>query len=540
MKMWKPQTSKSKNPESSKYVSSILPPETPLVFFIIYTCRKNMDKAQRIYEWVKDKFPPLTVLILYGDPKLKDDYEFKLPLLAVKSGDEYEHLTQKTLAMIHAISEMSYYENYRGMIKCDDDILPNLASIQRFYEYLVSSETNLPYAGVIIQNDKMVSNNHFNKCSSAKYNIPQPVFSKCPYATGPMYYLSIPTIMLLERKQQTENLSVCFYEDMMVGGNLKNQGIYPVEYPLYQNDFTCSFQAHSIQNTDNQTRFVYVLLHGGLGNQMFQLASAYGLARTSGRYLVALTTQNKAQYPHQSSPQEYTHSLFQNTPCLLATPGLLQNPSIEIYSEMGDIPKGFQYHPDIISSLKAEKDIILQGYFQNEQYFRQYRDELLAEWKHPLLAQKLQETYPNLPNAYFFHVRRGDYVGNPLYEMNWEHYYSRALDTLLELEGSSEHIQIYVFSNDNEFCKSYSVLSDYLKNYPKITFTLIENLGAMESLLFMSQCGNGGIASNSTFSWWGGYLNPREDKLVILPKQWINLPDSTPSPVMIFEGAISL
>jgi hypothetical protein len=62
----------------------------------------------------------------------------------------------------------------------------------------------------------------------------------------------------------------------------------------------------------------------------------------------------------------------------------------------------------------------------------------------------------------------------------------------------------------------------------------------MESLLFMSQCGNGGIASNSTFSWWGGYLNPREDKLVILPNQWINLPVSTPSPVMIFEGAITL
>ena len=536
--MWKPKTNKSKKPESSKHVSSVIPPETPLVFFVIYSCRKNLAKAYRIYEWVKDKIPTLTPLILYGDPKLKDEYEVKPPFLIVKSGDCYEHLSNKTWAMIHAINEISYGENYRGMIKCDDDILPNLASLQRFYEFLVSSETNLPYAGIITKYDKIVSNTHFDKCSSPKFNIPQPVISNCPYATGPMYYLSIPTILQLERTRQLEKHFIVFYEDMMIGANLKNQGIYPVAYPLYQNEFSGSFQAPSIQNTDNQTRMLYVLLHGGLGNQMFQLASAYGLARGSGRYLVALNTQNKAQYPHQSFPQEYTHSLFRNTPCLTATPEIFQNPSIEKYSEMGNISKGFQYHPEIIST---EKDMILQGYFQNEQYFQAYRDEILKEWQHPLLAQKLQETYPKLAQSYFFHIRRGDYIGNPLYEIDWDNYYSRALDTILELETSAESIQFYVFSNDNEFCKSYRVFSDYLKEYPKITFTLIENLGAMESLIFMSQCTAGGIASNSTFSWWGGYLNSREDKLIILPKQWINLPDSTsPPPKMCFEGAIVL
>jgi len=536
--MWKPKTNKSKKPELSKHVSSVIPPETHLVFFVIYSCRKNLAKAYRIYEWVKDKIPTLTPLILYGDPKLKDEYEVKPPFLIVKSGDYYEHLSNKTWAMIHAINEISYGENYRGMIKCDDDILPNLASLQQFYEFLVSSETNLPYAGIITKYDKIVSNTHFDKCSSPKFNIPQPVISNCPYATGPMYYLSIPTILQLERTRQLEKHFIVFYEDMMIGANLQNQGIYPVAYPLYQNEFSGSFQAPSIQNSDNQTRMLYVLLHGGLGNQMFQLASAYGLARGSGRYLVALNTQNKAQYPHQSFPQEYTHSLFRNTPCLTATPEIFQNPSIEKYSEMGNISKGFEYHPEIIST---EKDVVLQGYFQNEQYFQAYRDEILKEWQHPLLAQKLQETYPNLAQSYFFHIRRGDYIGNPLYEIDWDNYYSRALDTILELETSAESIQFYVFSNDNEFCKSYRVFSDYLKEYPKITFTLIENLGAMESLIFMSQCTAGGIASNSTFSWWGGYLNSREDKLIILPKQWINLPDSTsPPPKMCFEGAIVL
>jgi hypothetical protein len=209
---------------------------------------------------------------------------------------------------------------------------------------------------------------------------------------------------------------------------------------------------------------------------------------------------------------------------------------------MGDIPKGFQYHPQILSYLKPEKDILLQGYFQNEQYFRPYRDELLAEWQHPLLVQKLQETYPNLTQSYFFHIRRGDYMGNSLYEMDWDNYYSRALETILELETGigSETISFYVFSNDNEYCKTYSVFSEYLKKFPQITFTLIENLGAMESLMFMSQCGGGGIASNSSFSWWGGYLNSNPEKLVILPKQWVHLPDSTTPVDMKFDGSITV
>jgi hypothetical protein len=236
--MWKPKNNKPKKPESSNTVSSMIPLETPLVFFVIYSCRKNLAKAQRIYEWIKDKIPPLTVFILYGDPNLKEEYEIKSPFLIVKSGDAYEHLSNKTQALFHAISELSYGDNYRGLIKCDDDILPNLASLQRFYEFLISSETNLPYAGVVhsvTKHDKMVSVSHFDKCSSSKFNIPQPVVTHCPYATGPMYYLSIPTILQLERMRQLEKCSVNFYEDMMVGANLRTQGMYPVSYPLYQN-----------------------------------------------------------------------------------------------------------------------------------------------------------------------------------------------------------------------------------------------------------------------------------------------------------------
>lgn len=533
MNLWKSKTfiQKSAHKLSLPQTQSITSPpqeEPPLLFFVIYSCKKTLPKAQRLYDFVKEKFPFFTILILYADSRIKEDYELTLPFLKVKTGDAYEHLSNKTLAMIHALSEISFGENYRGVIKCDDDILPNLTALQRFYETLITTTENIPYAGVIatIEHTKQVANNHFNKCSSARYNIPQPVIPGLSFVTGPMYYLSISSLLQLERRNQLGKTSLLFYEDMMIGHNLKQEGIYPVSFPLYQNEFLGSFGAPSFQNVDNQRRLLYVLLHGGLGNQMFQLASAYGLARKQGRYLVALYSNNQSMYPHQNSFQDYTHTIFRNTPCIQATNQMFQDSALEVYSELGNISLGFEYHPERIFGTETEprkrKDVILNGYFQNEQYFREYRQEILDEWQHPLFAERLQETYPNLSKSYFFHIRRGDYLTNKLYQIAWDEYYSRALDTIMELESESENVQFYVFSNDNEFCKSYSVFVDYLEKYPgKITFTLIEELGALECLFFMSLCGNGGIASNSSFSWWGGYLNPLARKMVVLPKQWL-------------------
>ena len=551
MNLWKHQYAipkKSQQPPPSPQNISPNPEQSPLLFFVIYSCKKNIPKAQRIYDYVKDKFPDFTILILYGESKLKEEFDVSPPFLIVKSGDAYEHLANKTIAMIRALSEISFGENYRGIIKCDDDILPNLAALQRFYETLVSATENIPYTGLIHTIDKtnLVSNNHFDKCSSPKFNIPQPIVPECPFATGPMYYLSIPSLLQLERRIRLGNFALSFYEDMMIGNNLRQEGIHPVSYPLYQNELLGSFGAPSFQNAENQACTLYVLLHGGLGNQMFQLASAYGLARKQSRYLVALYSNNPSMYPHQNSFQDYTHTIFRNTPCIQATNQMFQDSAIEVYSEIGDVSMGFEYYPERIfgteTDPRKQKDVILNGYFQNEQYFREYRQELLDEWQHPLLAEKLQETYPNLANSYFFHIRRGDYLNNSMYQIAWDEYYVKALDTIMELEAdSTEPVQFYLFSDDNAFCKSYSVLVDALEKYTgKITFTLIENLGALESLFFMSLCGNGGIASNSSFSWWGGYLNPLSRKMVVLPKQWLATQGLNESIDMRFDGAVGL
>jgi len=90
--------------------------------------------------------------------------------------------------------------------------------------------------------------------------------------------------------------------------------------------------------------------------------------------------------------------------------------------------------------------------------------------------------------------------------------------------------RFFVISDDIEYCKSYSVLS--LANV-----TFVEGLSPEYSIYLMSLCSKGGICANSSFSWWGSYLIDRE-KIVILPKKWIN--NDNENSDLYYEGSIIL
>lgn len=93
------------------------------------------------------------------------------------------------------------------------------------------------------------------------------------------------------------------------------------------------------------------------------------------------------------------------------------------------------------------------------------------------------------------------------------------MDTYLKCAISfikEENPHFYIISNDFTFCKSYSVLDTIKK-------TFIEDMNTLDSLYFMSLCRKGGICSNSTFSGWASMLNNNPDKIVIVPKNWINI-----------------
>jgi hypothetical protein len=218
---------------------------------------------------------------------------------------------------------------------------------------------------------------------------------------------------------------------------------------------------------------------GRLGNQLFQIASTIGIARTNGMQPV---------FP------EWTYEKYFRRKPPKATPRDSNLPEV--------LERSFSYHPLVLSG-----SCVIDGYFQSERYFRQHSNEIVAQFS---LRQEYFAEVERLFAAYGFpdcsmHVRRGDYVGNAgLYDLGESAYYPRALSRL------APRARILCFSDDPHWCRAK--FSD-----PRISF--VEPHDDILDLFLFSRCQTN-IISNSTYSWWGAWLNPRCDAAVFAPDRW--------------------
>lgn len=160
---------------------------------------------------------------------------------------------------------------------------------------------------------------------------------------------------------------------------------------------------------------------------------------------------------------------------------------------------------------EIEGNYYIKGWFQSEEYFKSIRPILLKEFvprKKLRIPGKLRAAL-NDSESVSLHVRRGDYVRlNLALDIG---YYVKAME---HMEQIYENPIFVVFSDDLEWVK---------KNLPiKGRFILAnedKNLKDYEELFLMSRC-RSNIISNSTFSWWGAWLNQNRNKVVIAPKKW--------------------
>lgn len=169
--------------------------------------------------------------------------------------------------------------------------------------------------------------------------------------------------------------------------------------------------------------------------------------------------------------------------------------------------------------------IYFKGFYQSEKYFGDIRDEVrraftfAVEESSPATAAMLRRIDSD-GQAVSLHIRRGDY----LLPKHWEAigcicqlpYYRNALRAMEERVPSPHY---YVFSDDLEWVKQHLPL-------PAATY-IDWNQGedSWQDMLLMSRCRHH-IICNSTFSWWGAWLNPRAEKVVIAPAQWTRHEDS--------------
>lgn len=157
----------------------------------------------------------------------------------------------------------------------------------------------------------------------------------------------------------------------------------------------------------------------------------------------------------------------------------------------------------------------LNGYWQNPRYFSGIEDSLRTEFQ--LRDQKSPEICSwerqiNNTEAISIHVRRGDYVGNSTHGTSPATYYREAVRIISQ---RCAHPHFYIFSDDTAWVRQN--LNDIARFGP---VTYVEGNQEVEDLFLMSRCQHH-IIANSTFSWWGAWLNPRTDKIVIAPKQWL-------------------
>lgn len=150
-------------------------------------------------------------------------------------------------------------------------------------------------------------------------------------------------------------------------------------------------------------------------------------------------------------------------------------------------------------------NIIIDGYFQTYKHIKEYEEEIIKEFKFkPHILNSAQQIIKTYRNPVSIHVRRGDYVAHPKYWVITPEYIQAALN-----EFNDDEYTFLVFSDDMDWCKQV---------FPEGVI-FIEGNNQFEDLCLMSLCKHN-IISNSTYGWWGAFLNTNPNKKVIAPENW--------------------
>lgn len=270
---------------------------------------------------------------------------------------------------------------------------------------------------------------------------------------------------------------------------------------------------------------IHVKLQGGLGNQMFQYAVGRHL---SLKHQVPLILEAYAY--HLDDLRDYGLGGFQIDADVqfAKTSGQLRSIYSKVNRKLAPFPLWprsllteildikFTYTAEILNSPKL---CYLAGYWQCGRYFLEISDQIRKDFQlaHPLSAGA-QTVMARIEksNTISLHVRRGDYVESPnfLGTCSAEWYET----TMAMMAAEVDTPKFFVFSDDLEWARA-----NLPTTWP-IEFVFLDGDNRdCEDIHLMSLCRHH-IIANSTFSWWGAWLNPDPNKRVIAPKNWFATP----------------
>lgn len=243
---------------------------------------------------------------------------------------------------------------------------------------------------------------------------------------------------------------------------------------------------------------IYIELNGRLGNHLFQIATGASFAKKHGvDYKVVCHDGYKLAPPDNCYVQEYIEQFRSN---------ILRNIEVQIGRPSTDC----EYYYDIDYVYKeipySGRDILLYGAFQSEKYFDKELVRNLFSIPNDI-KEYIYSKFGDMLNmgVTSINVRRGDYCRLPhQYAVCSMSYYNNAIDAL----GRDK--KYLIISDDIDWCK---------RHFKGSNFYFVDDEEPIIDLYIQTLCENN-IISNSTFSWWGAWLNPITDKKVVCPNPW--------------------
>ena len=256
---------------------------------------------------------------------------------------------------------------------------------------------------------------------------------------------------------------------------------------------------------------VSVEINSGLGNRLFQLAFLYGLSREHGVKPMLMRNMIKPCNEHFTDPKRYEpfYRMFEMSH--------MNSPSINVIREPHNQSCVYRKYGKEPFCLNDKTSHLYIGYFQSEKYFAKHKTEIVQIFKQVLenTSSHMLTKYPDLSSndkLMFVHVRGRDHIAsdNPQHHMTQiNSYYETCLERL------AKDMKFMVCTDDVKYLMSLKFVNK-LGNYTIV----LEN--ELDTLYVMSKCKAGGICTNSSYSWWGSYLNNDTHKQVFMPFPFLN------------------
>ena len=258
-------------------------------------------------------------------------------------------------------------------------------------------------------------------------------------------------------------------------------------------------------------------LQGGLGNQLFQIYTTIAHAgQMNSKFFFFNVYDLKASSTNRHT---YWNTFLYNMKPFLLDPELIKIEDLIVIKE-----KGFSYSPLSTINLDKDKNLkiqLLQGYFQSPKYFDSYFqaiDRILKIDKFKVILTNKYTKLINEDQPISVHFRLGDYKKLPdHYIILNTDYYKAALNYILE---TNKTYKVLYFCEDQDL-EDVEIMITMLKGeFPTIIFLRADpELEDWGQMILMSLCRHN-IIANSTFSWWGAYLNTNRQKTVVYPGTW--------------------